>query len=109
MCVDGGGSFSTTCLLAALTTNHKFHPPALVDTIYRSKYKDMMILVNCGCCGAASGFGRLCSVVNVRTARPTAGCGWCRSALLLQQGRTVPVLYDEKERRTDGARKFGER
>ena len=29
----------------------KFH----IGTIYRSK--DMMILVNCGCCGMASGYG----------------------------------------------------
>ncbi len=55
----------------------KFH----IDTIYRSK--DMMILVNCGCCGVASGYG--CAM-------------WCTRGANGVQGTTV--LYEGSDVRT---------
>jgi len=54
----------------------KFH----IDTIYRSK--DMMILVNCGCCGVASGYG--CAM-------------WCTHGANGVQGT---VLYEGSDVRT---------
>jgi len=55
----------------------KFH----IDTIYRSK--DMMILVNCGCCGVASGYGYAV---------------WSTYGATGVQG--TPVLYEEERRTT---------
>ena len=54
----------------------KFH----IDTIYRSK--DMMILVNSGCCGVASGYG--CAM-------------WCTHGATVVQGT---VLYEGSDVRT---------
>ena len=51
-------------------------------TIYRSK--DMMILVNCGCCGVASGYGYAV---------------WCTYGATGVEGT---VLYEAEERRADG-------
>ena len=44
-----------------------------LDTIYRSK--DMMILVNCGCCGVASGYGcAVCSTYGATGVQGTHSC-----------------------------------
>ena len=59
----------------------KFH----IDTVYRSK--DMMILVNCGCCGVASGYG--CAV-------------WCGTHGAT--GVQGTVLYEGNDVRPDGER-----
>ena len=74
----------------SFTCTAKFH----IDTIYRSKQDIMwmMILVNCGCCGVASGYG--CAM-------------WCThgaTGVQQQEGGGTVLLYEGSERRADGER-----